>query len=71
MSTPSTRRAARSASPSGTPHRVHFSGAAVLRRWDCGLTRSTAPDPSGVLGGDGLTLALDVSAVRVDHDAAA
>ncbi|MEW2263408.1 YceI family protein [Streptomyces sp. NPDC047853] len=52
-------------------HRVHFSASAVLRRWDWGLNRSTAPDASGVLDGDGMTLTLDVSAVRVDHDAAA
>ncbi|MFF7529419.1 YceI family protein [Streptomyces bobili] len=52
-------------------HRVGFDGRATLRRSDWGLAWNTPLDTGGVLVGDKVTLALDISAVRADQDAAA
>ncbi|MGW7622948.1 YceI family protein [Streptomyces antimycoticus] len=52
-------------------HRVGFEGTATLRRSDWGLAWNTPLDTGGVLVSDKVTLTLDVSAVRVDPDAAA
>jgi polyisoprenoid-binding protein YceI len=54
----------------GSP-RVGFDGRATLRRSDWGLAWNTPLDTGGVLVGDKVTLALDISAVRADQDAAA
>jgi polyisoprenoid-binding protein YceI len=51
-------------------HRVGFEGAATLRRSDWGLAWNTPLDTGGVLISDKVTLALDISAVRADQDAA-
>ncbi|WP_433918135.1 YceI family protein [Streptomyces canus] len=51
--------------------RVGFEGTATLRRSDWGLTWSTTLEAGGVLVSDKVTLALDISAVRIDPDAAA
>ncbi|MFD7697254.1 YceI family protein [Streptomyces sp. NPDC059374] len=52
-------------------HRVGFHASATLRRSDWGLTWNTALDTGGVLISDKVTLALDVSAVRIDQALAA
>ncbi|MEW2044288.1 YceI family protein [Streptomyces sp. NPDC005476] len=52
-------------------HRVGFEGTATLRRSDWGLTWNTTLQAGGVLISDKVTLALDISAVRIDQDAAA
>jgi polyisoprenoid-binding protein YceI len=52
-------------------HRVGFDGRATLRRSDWGLAWNTPLDTGGVLVGDKVTLALDISAVRADQDSAA
>ncbi|MEU9336579.1 YceI family protein [Streptomyces sp. NPDC048290] len=52
-------------------HRVGFGGTAALRRSDWGLAWNTPLETGGVLVSDRVTLTLDVSAVRVDPDAAA
>lgn len=51
--------------------RVGFEGTATLRRSDWGLTWNTTLEAGGVLVSDKVTLALDISAVRIDPDAAA
>jgi polyisoprenoid-binding protein YceI len=51
--------------------RVGFEGRATLRRSDWGLTWNTTLEAGGVLVSDKVTLALDISAVRIDQDAAA
>ncbi|WP_266377522.1 YceI family protein [Streptomyces canus] len=51
--------------------RVGFEGTATLRRSDWGLTWNTSLEAGGVLVSDKVTLALDISAVRIDPDAAA
>jgi polyisoprenoid-binding protein YceI len=50
--------------------RVGFEGTATLRRSDWGLTWNTTLEAGGVLVSDKVTLALDISAVRIDPDAA-
>ncbi|MEV5840364.1 YceI family protein [Streptomyces sp. NPDC051985] len=52
-------------------HRVGFEGTATLRRSDWGLSWNTPLETGGVLVGDKVTLALEVSAVRVDRGTAA
>jgi polyisoprenoid-binding protein YceI len=52
-------------------HRVGFEGTATLRRSDWGLTWNTPLEAGGVLVSDKVTLTLDISAIRVDRDAAA
>jgi polyisoprenoid-binding protein YceI len=52
-------------------HRVGFEGTATLRRSDWGLTWNRPLATGGVLVSDEVTLALDVSAIRVDRDATA
>ncbi|GHE98415.1 polyisoprenoid-binding protein [Streptomyces spiralis] len=52
-------------------HRVGFEGSATLRRSDWGLAWNTPLATGGVLVSDKVTLALDISAIRVDRDPAA
>ncbi len=52
-------------------HRVGFEGTATLRRSDWGLAWNTPLAKGGVLVSDKVTLTLDISAIRVDRDAAA
>jgi polyisoprenoid-binding protein YceI len=52
-------------------HRVGFEGTATLRRSDWGLAWNTPLATGGVLISDKVTLTLDISALRVDRDAAA
>jgi polyisoprenoid-binding protein YceI len=55
----------------GGQRRVGFEGTASLRRSDWGLTWNTTLEAGGVLVSDKVTLALDISAVRIDPDVAA
>ncbi|MFJ6070953.1 YceI family protein [Streptomyces sp. NPDC093065] len=48
-------------------HRVGFEGRATLRRSDWGLTWNAPLEAGGVLVGDKVTLALDISAVRQEQ----